>query len=71
MHYEDWVMGTSPTSSTNCTKNVLTTISAGLREAATHIEHDLMQTLADELKVDTTPMMIPYDGNFAAELGYR
>ncbi len=45
--------------------------SSGLREAAALIEHETMQTLADELKVDTKPMMIPYDGNIAAELGYR
>ncbi len=30
-----------------------------------------MQPLADNLRVDTVPMMIQYGGDFIAELGYR
>ncbi|XP_071808299.1 uncharacterized protein [Asterias amurensis] len=38
---------------------------------AKHIENDMMQPLADKLRVDTTPMMIQYSGDFVAELGFR
>ena len=31
----------------------------------------MMQPLADKLRVDTTPMMIQYSGDFVAELGFR
>ncbi|XP_022098067.1 uncharacterized protein LOC110983050 [Acanthaster planci] len=42
-----------------------------LKFAASQIENDMMQPLADKLRVDTKPMMIQYDGDFIAELGYR
>jgi hypothetical protein len=42
-----------------------------LKCAASHIENDMLQPLADKLRVDTKPMMIQYNGDLLAELGYR